>query len=118
MISIFIASLGLYGLILFAVNSRTKEIGIRKVLGATWSSISLLLGGYFMKLAVLGFLLACVPAYYFANQWLSGFAYRVEIGAEHFLTGLLLIIIAVLITTVGKLKGATKLNPAEALKGE
>jgi putative ABC transport system permease protein len=117
-VSLVITSLGLYGLVLFAVNSRTKEISIRKVLGASWRSISWLLGRNFIKLTLVGFALACIPAYYLAERWLSDFAYRITIGADHFTIALIILSGAVVITLAGKLLSANQINPAEALRKE
>lgn len=117
-ISVIIAAMGLYGLILFAFNTRTKEIGIRKVLGASWNSISWLFSKHFAKLVGIGFALSVYPAYYLSSQWLSRFAYHVEISILHFVFALALLIVAVAATMAGKLISASKINPAEVLRGE
>ena len=74
--AICIACLGLLGLSLFTTAQRTKEIGVRKVLGASSSSIVFLLSKDFMRLIILSFLIATPVAWYFMNSWLEGFAYR------------------------------------------
>lgn len=118
LVSLVIASLGLYGLVLFAVNTRTKEIGIRKVLGASWNSISWLLGSHFFKLILVSFGLASIPAYYISYQWLSSFSYRIDIDMHHFVIALGLLLTVVILTMTGKLFGASKINVAEVLRKE
>ena len=80
LLAIFIACMGLFGLTIYTVESRTKEIGVRKVLGASVSSITRLLSLDFIKLVGLGILIAIPVSYYFMNKWLSDFAYRSQIS--------------------------------------
>ncbi|MFL5809384.1 MAG: ABC transporter permease, partial [Flavisolibacter sp.] len=75
-IAIFISCLGLFGLTTFSVEQRTKEIGIRKVLGASTTGIISLLSKDFLKLVVISFFIASPLAWYFINKWLQGFAYK------------------------------------------
>jgi putative ABC transport system permease protein len=75
-VAIFISCLGLFGLTTFSVEQRTKEIGIRKVLGASTAGIVSLLSKDFLKLVLISFLVASPLAWYFINQWLQSFAYR------------------------------------------
>ncbi|MGH7456391.1 MAG: ABC transporter permease, partial [bacterium] len=77
-LAIFIAGLGLFGLAAFTAQQRTKEIGVRKVLGASVGGLVLLLSKDFTKLVLLGFVVAAPLAYYAMNRWLADFAYRVE----------------------------------------
>ena len=77
--AILTACLGLFGLISFVATQRTREIGIRKVLGATVGNVTTLLAKEFIILVVLGNLLAWIPAWYFLNDWLSDFAYSVSL---------------------------------------
>jgi ABC-type antimicrobial peptide transport system permease subunit len=74
-ISIFIGCLGLYGLISFMASQKLKEVGIRKVMGASVASIMILFSKEFVKLIIIAFFIAAPLAYYFMNQWLEGFAY-------------------------------------------
>ncbi|MGF1671133.1 MAG: ABC transporter permease [Balneolaceae bacterium] len=117
-IAIFVACLGLYGLAAFAAERRIKEIGIRKVLGATVVNIVALLNKDFLKLVLLGFLIAVPVAWYAMNQWLADFAYRIEIGAGIFLlSGAAAVLIALFTVSWQSIRAAT-LNPVESLRSE
>ena len=115
---IFIACLGLLGLAIFASEHRMKEISVRKVLGASTASIIGLLSKDFLKLVAIAFLVAVPVAWYGMNQWLTNFAYRVEIQWWVFaLAGLLVIGIAFLTVGFQSLKTALA-NPIDALRQE
>jgi putative ABC transport system permease protein len=117
-IAIFIASLGLFGLAAFVAEQRTKEIGIRKALGASVPGISVLLSREFVKYVVLALLIAIYPAYYVMSGWLESFAYRVDISLWVFLfSGLLALAIALLTVSYQAIKAAL-VNPVESLKYE
>ncbi|MEM0992428.1 MAG: FtsX-like permease family protein, partial [Bacteroidota bacterium] len=117
-LSIFIACLGLLGLITYITQQRTKEIGIRKVLGATTASILALLSKDFLKLIVLALVLATPIAYYFMNQWLQDFAYSIELQWWVFaLAGLAAIGIALLTVSVQSVRAALA-NPVNSLRSE
>lgn len=79
-ISVFLACLGLFGLVHLTAVNRIKEFGIRKVLGASVASIVQLLSADFLKLIVIALLIATPAAWYFMNRWLEDFAYRVQIS--------------------------------------
>lgn len=116
--AIFIACLGMFGLSAFAASVRTKEIGIRKVLGASVTSIIGLLSKDFLQLVLLAFVIAIPFAWYFVNDWLNGFAYRINIQWWVFaLTGVTAIAIAFLTVSVQSLKAALA-NPVKSLKNE
>ncbi|MGC4035891.1 MAG: ABC transporter permease [Chitinophagaceae bacterium] len=117
-ISIFLACLGLFGLTALAVVNRTKEIGIRKVLGASIISIVSLLSKDFVRLIVIALVVATPVAWYFMNKWLNGFAYRINIGWLVFAaTGLFAIMIALITIGVQALK-AGMANPVKSLRTE
>ena len=117
-LAIFIACLGLFGLAAFAAEQRTKEIGIRKVLGASMGNIVGLLSKDFLQLVFLALLLAAPFTYYFMEQWLQDFAYRIDIQWWVFiLAGLGAMGIAFLIVGFQGLKAAL-VNPIESLKSE
>ena len=117
-IAIFIACLGLFGLSAFTAEQRTKEIGVRKVMGASAWQISYLVSKEFTRLVVVAFLLAIFPAYYFVDQWLQDFANRVELGIWTFaIPGVLAILIAWLTVSYQSYKAA-KTNPVDCLRYE
>jgi len=117
-IALTISCLGLYGLILFTTSQRIKEVGIRKVLGASTARISLLFLGEFCWLTAIAFLIASPLAWYFMHQWLENFAYRIHIspwmfmisGAGAFLTGLLTVGVRTIRTAMA--------NPVKSLRSE
>jgi len=116
--AVIIAALGLFGLAAFSAEKRTKELGIRKVLGAKPVHLVLLFSSEFTKLVLIALLIATPISYYFVDTWLEDFAYKTPISPWIFL---LAAISALLITwfTIGfqSLKTA-RLNPVEALKNE
>lgn len=117
-ISIFLACLGLLGLTALAVVNRTKEIGIRKVLGASVISIVGLLSKDFVKLIIIALIVATPAAWYFMHKWLEGFAYRINIGWVVFAaTGLFAVLIA-LITIGAQAVKAGLANPVKSLRTE
>jgi len=117
-IAIFIACLGLFGLAAYSAERRTKEIGIRKALGASITNILALLSKDFVKLVILGFVLAIPIAWYAMNQWLADFAYRIEIGPGIFiLAGAAALIIALLTVSWQSIKAAVA-NPVDSLRSE
>lgn len=113
-----ISLLGLFGLSAFAVERRTKEIGVRKILGALNTSILMLISKDFLVLLMVSFILAVPLGYYFMNAWLAHFALKVSIGPGLFLlAGLLNFILALLTLSYQSLKIA-KTNPVETLRDE
>jgi len=118
LLAIFIAGLGLFGLAMFTTQQRTKEIGVRKVLGASIASIAGLLSKDFFKLVLAANLVAWPIAYFAMNIWLLDFAYRIEIGWWVFvLAGGTALLIALLTVSTQALKAALA-NPVEALRYE
>jgi putative ABC transport system permease protein len=117
-LAIAIACLGLFGLAAFMAEKRTKEIGIRKVLGASVASIVSLLSGDFLKLVGAAFVLSVPLAWYAVEQWLQGFAYRIAVGPWPFaLAGGLALLIALLTISFQAIKAALA-NPVHSLKNE
>ena len=116
--AIFIACLGLFGLATFTVESRTKEIGIRKVLGASVFGIMALLSKDFLKLVVVAILIASPIAWYFTEQWLKDFAYRITIGWWLFAAAGFLAIAIALVTVGFQAVKAALINPVKSLKTE
>jgi putative ABC transport system permease protein len=117
-LAILIACLGLFGLVTYAAEQRTKEIGIRKVLGASVSNIINMLSKDFMKLVFIAMVIAFPVGWYFMNKWLQDFAYRIHIDWKVFLTaGLAAILIAIVTVSVQAVKAALA-NPANNLRTE
>jgi putative ABC transport system permease protein len=117
-LAIFIACLGLFALASFMAEQRTKEIGIRKAMGASIFGLSRLLSQEFTKLVGIAFLLAVFPSYYFMNKWLSEFAYKYDLGVGLFLgAGVLALVIAWITVSYQALK-ASVANPVDSLKYE
>ncbi|MCE7864141.1 MAG: ABC transporter permease [Bacteroidetes bacterium CHB5] len=117
-IAIFIACLGLMGLASFTAEQRTKEIGIRKVMGASVSSVSALLSKEFMWLVGIAFGLASVLAWYLMSQWLDTFAYRIELSPVLFLLGGLLAAGVAALTVSFHFIKAARSNPVNSLRYE
>ncbi|MEM1406862.1 MAG: FtsX-like permease family protein, partial [Bacteroidota bacterium] len=117
-LAIFIACLGLFGLTTYTTTQRTKEIGIRKVLGASVSTIVLLLSKDFSKLLVLAFIIAIPLSWYAIQGWLDGFAYRVSIGVGvYILSAVTVAFIALFTMSWQSIKVALQ-NPVNSLKNE
>jgi putative ABC transport system permease protein len=117
-LAIFIACLGLFGLTVFAAEQRTKEIGIRKVLGASVAKIFLLLSKEFIRWVLLANLIAWPIAYFVMNKWLENFAYRIQIGVGAFLvSGAIALLIAYLTVSYQSIKTA-RTNPVNSLRYE
>ena len=115
-LAVFISCLGLYGLISFMVVNRTREVGIRKVLGASINSILFLFSKEFMLLIVVAFLIAAPLGYYFMQGWLSGFYYHTAIGAGIFILAVFLSALVAWITVGYKAFSAALANPVKSLK--
>jgi putative ABC transport system permease protein len=117
-LAIFIACLGLFGLAAFTAEQRTKEIGVRKVLGASVANIVTLLSKDFLKLVLIAIIMATPVAWWVMHQWLQEFAYRVHISWWVFvLAGLLAIAIAIITISFQSIKAAL-MSPAKSLKSE
>ena len=118
LLAILIGCLGLFGLTTFVVQQRVKEIGIRKVLGATVSGLLLLISKDFLKLVGIALVIASPIAWYFMHQWLQDFAYRIDIDWWVFaLAGLVAASVAFLTVSFESLKAALA-NPIDSLRNE
>lgn len=118
MLAIVIASLGLFGLVSFMMVQRIKEIGIRKVLGASVTQIAMVLTKTYFKLIIIAGLIAVPLGWYFMNRWLNGFSYRIEIGIWVYLIAILLVISVAMITILFQIIKTGRMNPVTALKYE
>jgi len=117
-ITIVLAGMGLFGLAAFTIEQRTKEIGIRKVLGASISSINGLLSKDFLKLVLLSILIASPIAWYVMHNWLQGFAYRINIQWWMFAgAGLLAVTVAIITISYHAIRAAV-VNPVNSLRSE
>jgi putative ABC transport system permease protein len=117
-LAFIIACLGLLGLVIFATAQRTKEIGIRKVLGASIASVTILLGKDFAKLVAIATIIAAPIAWIVMNKWLQDFAYRINIEWwMFFLSGLAAILIALTTVSFQAIKAAVA-NPVKSLRTE
>ncbi|MFC1725005.1 ABC transporter permease, partial [candidate division KSB1 bacterium] len=115
---IFIACLGLFGLAAFMAEQRTKEIGIRKVLGATVSKIIFMLSGEFTKWIIIANFIAWPVSWYLLDKWIQYFAYRIDISfIPFFLAGLLTLIISAITVSYQSFKAAYA-NPVDSLRDE
>ncbi|HLX92507.1 MAG TPA: ABC transporter permease [Puia sp.] len=118
LLAIFIAALGLLGLTIYEAEHRVKEIGIRKVLGASVSGVMLMLSKDFLKLVLISVVIAVPIAWYFMNRWLEDFAYRIKINWSVFvLSGIMAIIIA-LATICLQVAKAAVANPVKCLRAD
>lgn len=118
LLAIFVACLGLLGLVSFTIEQRTREIGIRKVLGASISSIAVLLSKEFMWLVFLANLIAWPIAFFSMNRWLQDFAYRIDLGPGIFVLGGALALLITLLTVSSQALKAALSNPVDALRYE
>lgn len=117
-LAILIACLGLLGLSAFAISQRTKEIGVRKVLGASVSHIVMLLSGDFIRLVVFAFLIAAPVGYWWMHRWLGGFPYRIDMEWWVFvLAGILSAAVALVTVSWQAIRAATT-NPVHSLRSE
>ncbi len=117
-LAIFVACLGLFALAAFTAEQRTKEIGIRKVLGASVSNLAVLLSREFTILVLIAFLPAAAFGWFVSNQWLEGFAYRISVSPLILLlSGIVAILVAMITVSFQSIKAATS-NPVDSLRYE
>lgn len=117
-LAIFIGCLGLFALAAFMADQRTKEIGIRKVMGASVKTIVMMLSKEFSKLIIIAFILAAPLAWWGINSWLSNYSYKIEVGLEIYLiSGLIAFAIAWITVGYQAIKAATS-NPVKSLRSE
>jgi len=117
-LAIFIACIGLFGLSIYTARQRTKEIGIRKVLGASVTQLTMLLSEEFILLVIIAIIIATPLAWLLTNKWLEDFAYRINIsGWIFFIAGMIAILIALATVSVQAIKAAIA-NPVKSLRTE
>lgn len=117
-VTVIISCLGLFGLVAYATQQRQKEIGIRKVIGASVSSVILLLSKDFLKLVAIAIVIAVPLAWLLADRWLSDFAYRAPIGFGLYLGGAALMVLITVLTMSFLTVRTALINPARTLKSE
>jgi len=117
-LAIFISCLGLFGLAAYVAEQRTKEIGIRKVLGASVSQVWMLLSKDFIVLVFLSCVIASPIAYYFLHGWLMNYNYRINIGAGVFISSALVAIVITIITVSFQAIKAAIANPVDSLRSQ
>ena len=118
LIAIFIASMGLFGLVSFMILQRVKELGVRKVLGATFLENMMLLSKNYLKLVILSSLIAIPIGWYFMNRWLEEFNYRTNLDWWVFILASFFAIILALLTILYHVIKSSNANPVESLKAE
>ncbi len=116
--AIFIGCLGLFGLATFMANQKTKEIGVRKALGASVESIIFLFSREYVKLIFIGFLVASPAVWFLMNKWLEGFAYKITIGPLVFALGLMSTLFVAILTVGYRSFKAAIVNPIKSLRYE
>jgi ABC-type antimicrobial peptide transport system permease subunit len=117
-LAIFISCLGLFGLAAYVAEQRTKEIGIRKVLGASVQQVWMLLSKDFIVLVVISCLIAAPISYYFLHNWLLNYDYRIGIGTGVFVLGGLIALLITIITVSFQAIKAAIANPVKSLRTE
>lgn len=117
-IALLIGCMGLYGLVLFMVVQRTREVGVRKVLGASVGSILWLFNREFMQLIGIAFLLSTPVAWWVMNGWLKNFEYKISLSPVIFLLALLATIVVALLTVSFQSVKAALMNPVKSLRNE
>ena len=117
-ITIFISCIGLFGLVMFTAEKRTKEIGIRKVLGASVANITILLTRDFVLLVIIALFLAVPVAWIFINKWLQDFAYRINIAWWVFIVAGGVAALVTLVTISFQAIKAAMANPVKSLRTE
>ncbi len=118
LLTLLIALLGLFGLAAYMAEQRTKEVGVRKVLGATVTQITTLLSVDFLKIVLIAGLVAVPIAFWLAQQWLSDFAYRTPVSALPFVLAIIGALVTAIVTVGSRAIRAARANPADSLRSE
>ncbi|MEO9872071.1 FtsX-like permease family protein [Ekhidna sp.] len=117
-LSIFIASLGAFGLATYSFRRRTKEIGVRKVLGASAKDITLVLTKEYLMIIIISCLISWPVSYYLSQQWLNTYAYSINFGIADYLLGLLILIMVIILSNLQQILWSIKLRPVDYLRDE
>jgi putative ABC transport system permease protein len=117
-LAIFISCMGLFGLASYSIVLRTKEVAVRKVMGASIPGIVNLLSRDFLKLVIISFVVACPVTWWLMHRWLLDFAYRIKISVWDFVAAGLLAVLITLLTIGFKAVNAAVANPVTSLRAE
>lgn len=117
-LTVIIASLGLFGIVVFTIEQKLKEIGVRKVLGASVSGLIILFSKSYLKLLLVAFIVASPAAFLFMENWLSGFNYRIAPNPLIYITSFLILLIISLCISIFHTFRASIMNPSDVLKDE
>ena len=117
-LAVFITTLGILGLTAFSAVQRSKEVGIRKVLGASIAHILYLMAKDFLKLLIAAFIISVPLAIYGIRLWLEGYAFKMNINGMVFIISLILVVFITLITVFGQAYRTANTNPVEAIRYE
>ncbi|MBO3700543.1 ABC transporter permease [Roseivirga sp. E12] len=117
-IAVFIACLGMFGLISFIALHRAKEMGIRKVLGASFKSILILLSADFLKLIAIALMVGLPVAYFFMGDWLSDYVYRINMGADVAIVAIVFALLITMLTIAYQAVRTAMVNPSKVLRSE
>ena len=118
MLAIFVACLGFFGLTTYTISKRTKEIAIRKVLGSTIKGLLILFSRDFVRLIIIANLIALPIVYFFVNNWLQNFTFRISIDWTMFVIPLIILLSIALLTIGIQTIKTSMINPADTLKHE
>lgn len=117
-LSIFVASLGAFGLATYSFRRRTKEIGVRKVLGASSKDITLVVTREYFLMIIISCVVSWPLAYYISGQWLNNFAYSIDFGFINYIVGLLILISIIVLSNLQQILWSLKLRPIDYLRDE
>ena len=117
-LSIILSTLGLFALTSFMIKQKTKEIGVRKLLGASLNNIIFIISRDFLILMIIGFVLASIPTYYFINKWLDEFAYHIETSFTPFIIAIVTTFTVIMAVVIYNTIKTANFNPIDALKSE
>ena len=117
-IAIFLCCIGLFGMVYFDLEQRTKEIAVRKILGASIKDLLTLLNSSFIKIVIIANVLIWPAAYYLIKEWLNGFHYRIDVSYWPFIIAMGISLVLTLITVSFQALKTVKKSPVDALKYE
>jgi putative ABC transport system permease protein len=118
MLCIFISCLGLFGLVSFVINQKTKEIAIRKVFGSNIKQIVAIISKEFINLVIIASIIGIPIAYFYMDKWLNNFAYKISLSWYYFAAAMIIAILIAFATIIYKTIIAANTNPARALRDE